>query len=129
MPIIKITKADIERIKVLDPGWYGCTISKVVGNEPAKDKQSINTIVTFTIDKVGKEIPVYYNSKLMAMIIPLYEAVSGKKHTEDFDLDTDSLMGKKLDVKLGTTIYNGIPQNQIEGYLPYGQGANQKAPF
>ena len=129
MPIIKITKADIERIKVLEPGWYGCTISKVVGNEPTKDKQSINTIVHFTIDKVGKEIPVYYNSKLMALIVPLYEAISGKKHTEDFDLDTDFLMGKKLDVKLGTTIYNGNPQNQIEGYLPYGTGANQKAPF
>jgi hypothetical protein len=129
MPVIKITKADIEKVKTLEPGWYGSVISKVSDPTPAKDKQSVNTVLTFVIDKVGKEIPVYINSKLIAMIIPVYEAVTGKKYNEEFDLDTDTLIGKKLDVKLGTTIYNGNPQNQIEGYLPYGQGANQKAPF
>jgi hypothetical protein len=129
MPIIKITKADIEKIKVLENGWYGATISKVADPTPAKDKQSINTAVTFVIDKVGKEIQNFYNSKLMAMIIPLYEAVTGKKYTEDFELNTDHLLGKKVDLKLTTTIYNGNPQNTIEGYLPYGAGANQKVPY
>jgi hypothetical protein len=129
MPIIKITRADIEKLKTLEGGWYGATITKVSDPTPSNDKQSINTIVTITIDIVGKEMNQYFNSKLIAMIIPLYEAVMGKRITEELDLDTGHLLGKKLDVKLTTEIYKGNSQNAIEGYLPYGAGANQKAPF
>jgi hypothetical protein len=130
MAVIKITKADIEKLKTLDNGWYGATITKVSDPTPSKDKQSLNTIVSIVIDGVGKEINQYFNSKLIAMIIPLYEAVNGgKKVTEEFDLDPATMVGMKLDVKLTTVIYQGNPQNDIEAYLPYGQGANQKAPF
>jgi hypothetical protein len=129
MAVIKITKADVEKLKTLENGWYGCTISKVSDPVPSADKQSINTIVSLTIDGVGKEIQQYFNSKLIAMILPLYEAATGEKITGDFDLDPSVMVGRKVDVKLGTTIYKGNPQNEVQGFLPFGSGANQKAPF
>lgn len=129
MPVIKITKADIEKLKVLDSGWYGATITKVGDPAPSRDKGSINIPIFFTIDEIGKELIVTINSKLHAMIIPIWETVMGKKVTDELDMNTEHLVGKRLDVKLTTEIYNGGPINKIEGYLPYGQGKTAKAPF
>lgn len=130
MSILKITKADIQKLKALEPGWYGASVLRVSDPTPSKDKQSNNIIVTFGLEGAdGKEIPHYYNSKLIAMMVPMIEAVKNTKLTDDVDIDPSELIGSKLDLKLVTEIYNGNPQNKIEGYLPYGQGKNQQAPF
>ena len=130
MALLKITDADIQKLKALEAGWYGATITKVSDPTPSKDKLSNNIIITFTIDDAdGKEVQHYFNSKLFAMIVPLVEAVRGAKMGAGFDLDTDELKDKKVDIKLVQELYQGNLQNKIDAYLPYGQGKNQKTPF
>lgn len=129
MAVIRITPADVKMLQVKENGWYGASITQVSDPTPNKAKDSLNTIIVFTLED-GKEIKQYYSHKLIAMILPLVEAVTETKvPIEGFELDTDILKGKKCDLKLTTVIFNGNPKNEIEAYLPYGQGKNQQAPF
>ena len=68
-----------------------------------------------------------------ATIYPLIAATNGSglklKEGEETNFDTDTLLGKKLDVKVIVDIYNGVPINKIDGFLPYGKGRNQQIPF
>ena len=125
MPIIKITAADIQKNKPLESGWYGATIIKIGELVKAKsDPTSVNLPITFLIDNTdGKEIEKAFNSKAMGMIVPLVEAVrnDGKIKPEDFNLNTDELFSKKVDVKVVVDTYEGRLNNKIEGYLPYGK--------
>jgi len=48
------------------------------------------------------------------------------------DLDTDSLKGLKLDLKIEKIISDGIPMNTISAFLPYGAGKKvekESSPF
>lgn len=129
MAIIKITTADIKMLQAKENGWYPATITNVSDLLVNAKKDGTNVIVIFTLED-GKELKQYYSSKLMAMIVPLVEAVTETKvPLEGFELDTDILRGKKCDLKLTTVIFNGNPKNEIEAYLPYGKGKNQQEPF
>lgn len=129
MPIIKVTQADLEKSKLIDPGYYPATITKVSGLEKSKTGDSLNQVITFRIDSVGKEIQHYFSSKAFGMIAPLHKAVFGMDMKEG-EFDTDTLNGKKLDVKVITDTYNGSLNNKIDGFLPAGAGkAASTSPF
>jgi hypothetical protein len=132
MPVIKVTAADIAKNKNIDAGWYSSQITAVSAWKPSKDKLSQNIEVNFLIEESqGKEITRMYNSKAIGMIIPLFEAVLDREVPpgEAATLDTDDLILKQLDVKVVVEIYEGRPVNKIEGFLPYGKGKGQSAPF
>ena len=134
MPIIKITAADLKKTENLEPGWYGATIARVGDLKTSSKGDSINCPITFLIEETGgKELEHSFNSKMIGLIKPLIEAANGNglklKEGEEMNFDTDTLLGKKVDVKIVTDVYNGIPLNKIDGYLPYGKGRNQQNPF
>lgn len=130
MALLKITAADIKKLQALDNGWYGAIVKSVSDPTPNKAKDSVNIIVTFVIEgSDGKEIVNYFNSKMIAFIIPAYEAAMGTKIAPDSEVDPADMVGKKLDVKLEVKIFNNNPQNEIVGYLPYGTGKNQTTTF
>jgi hypothetical protein len=121
MPIIKVTEADLAKSKLLDPGYYGSQIVKVSGLEKSKSGDSLNQIITFRIDSAGKEIDHYFSSKAFGMIGPLHKAVFGTDMVAG-EFDTDTLLNKKVDVKVITDNYQGSLNNKIEGWVPYGAG-------
>lgn len=121
MPIISVTKADLEKSKLIDPGYYGATIVKVSGLEKSKDGSSLNQVITFRVDPSGKEIAHYFNSKAFGMMAPLHKAVFGTDMKEG-DFDTDTLNGKKVDVKVITDTYQGSLNNKIDSFLAFGKG-------
>jgi len=132
LPIIKVTAADIAKNKNIEAGWYSAQITAISPWKPSKDKGSQNLEITFLIDGTdGKEINRFYNSKAIGMIIPLFEAIREEEISagEAAMLDTDELLTKQCDVKIAVDIYEGRPTNKIEGFLPYGKGKGQQAPF
>jgi hypothetical protein len=136
MPIIKITAADLKKTQNLEPGWYGATVVRVGDLKTSSKGDSINCPVTFLIEgSEGKELEVSFNSKLIGLIKPLIEAAfNGSKKVslkegEAMNFNTDELVGKKVDVKIITDVYNGVPINKIDGYLMYGKGKSQQTPF
>lgn len=129
MPIIKVTQADILKSKLIDPDYYGSTIVKVSGLEKSKDGKSLNQIITFRIDNVGKEIDHYFNSQAFGMMAPLHKAVFGTDMVEG-EFDTDTFLMKKVDSKIIIDNYNGSLNNKIEGWVPYGKGKDASSvPF
>ena len=134
MPIIKITAADLKKTENSEPGWYGATISKIGDLKTSSKGDSVNLTISFLLEgSGGKELDHNFNSKLIGTINPLIAATNGNgiklKEGEEINFDTDNLLGKKLDVKVIVDIYNGIPINKIDGFLPYGKGRNQQTPF
>ena len=134
MPIIKITAADLKKTENLEPGWYGATIARVGDLKTSSKGDSINCPITFLIEGTeGKELEHSFNSKMIGLMKPLIEAANGNglklKEGEEMNFDTDTLLGKKVDVKIVTDIYNGIPINKIDGYLAFGKGRSQQNPF
>ena len=115
MPIIKITAADLKKTQNLEPGWYGATVVRVGDLKTSSKGDSINCPVTFLIEgSEGKELEVSFNSKLIGLIKPLIEAAfNGSKKVslkegEAMNFNTDELVGKKVDVKIITDVYNGV---------------------
>lgn len=128
MPVLKITQADIMKTKNLDPGWYGCQVVKVHALITAKSGGSINQKIDCLVEGTnGKEIQMTFNTALLGKIAPLWEACLGKK-LEEGNFDTDELLNKKFDGKVGSRIYEGSVYDEIQLFLPYGK-SKEAQPF
>lgn len=124
MPVIKLTEADLAKTKTLESNWYPATIVKISDWTKSKDGVSMNVVFTFRVDAAaaaGKELDHYFNTKLLGMITPLVEAVSGQKATPG-EVNTDAMLMKQIDIHLVTDTYNGNLQNKIDNFLPLGKG-------
>lgn len=127
MPVLKITKADIEKTKNLEPGWYGAKICRVHTLAKSAKGDSLNQQIDFLIENgSGKEISVTFNTKLLGKIAQLWEPAMGVPLDEG-DFDTDMLLGKKVDVKVQPVLYNGNNIDNIIMYLPYGKSKEAAA--
>lgn len=136
MPVINFTTADVMRSKILEKGWRPMQITAVTGPTPNKAKDGVNFTVTFTLidsgDLDGKEFQRVFSSKAISMMLGLVAAVRGIKQNEipkeSFSVDTDELLGKKIDGLVDTDTYEGQLKNICEVYLPYKTSSNQQ-PF
>src|ERR1700742_2108609 len=124
MPVIKITPADVLKGQLLPEGWYGLTIKHVSDWAKAKNSNSMNVTVTFTVDKTeGKELQYWVNSNSLGMNMPLFNAMAGKKlEPAEIEVDTSTWIGKKLDGKIVQDTFNGNMNNKIADFLPSGMG-------
>jgi hypothetical protein len=137
VPVIQFSTADVLRNKVLPEGWYSWLISAIEGPTPNSKKDGVNYTAVFTLieqgEEDGKEIRRVFSSKAMSMMIPLAAAVKGMTidqiPKEGFALDTDELVGKKVDGKVKTDVYEGQMKNVVEEYMPYKAGKAMKADF
>ncbi len=138
MPIIKFETKDILRSKVLEAKWYSWEV-RDIGAPVANDKgDGYNYKVRFSLidageDLNGKEVERTFSSKAIGMMIPLVAAARSVKLTdipvEGFQIDTDELVGKKIDGNCKIDIYNGNPNNKVEEYAPYKSIVGQAAAF
>lgn len=127
MPIIKVTKADLMKTVNLEPGWYGAQIVKVHPLEKATKGNSINHKFDAEVEGTNKVITITFNSQLIGKIAPLWKAITGKEVSEEFD--TDELMGKKFDGKVGQRMYNDVMYDDFQAFLPYGTSKGMTGVF
>lgn len=130
MPIIPITQADLMKTQNLDPGWYGAKIVKVHSTEKAKSGTSFNYPIDAEVEGTGKVITMTFNSILIGKLNPLWKACTGTELTPS-NTDTDQLLGKKFDGKVGPRLYEGNMYDEFQAFLPYGtsKGVNDDIPF
>lgn len=129
MAIIKITKQDILKSQPPKEGWYKASISDYTTGRSSKG-DSVNIVLKFAFDENDREMEAYFNTKAIGRIISVVEAATGVKiesDNGDFDLDLDSLKGKKLDVKVSPDTYEGRIVMKINDYAPYGTGSSDPA--
>lgn len=134
MPVIAFSKADVLRTKTVDTGWYEATITRIDGPKEAKSGGSLNFDVIFTLGEKspipGKELNRTFNSKAISMMIPLVAAAKGEAVNENgFQLDTDDLLNKKVDIKVVVDTYEGQLLNKVEEFLPHGAATSKAVAF
>lgn len=138
MPLIQFTKADILRSQIMESQWASFSINSVTGPTKNAAGDGVNYVVGLTLiehptaDLNGKEFKRTFSSKAMGMMIPLFAAVQGvavDSIKNDFQADTDTLIGKKIDGKITVEVYEGRPNNKVEEYLPYKKGVNMQPAF
>jgi len=140
MAILKFSEKDKLASKVMPAGYFSAEV--VVIGEPKKSGsgKSMNMISKFRIIEdesfEGKELEVAFNTNMKnpSVMGSLYlmphtyllhvAAATADCAVEEVpdDLDTDSLKGLKLDIKVEKVISDGIVMNTISGFLPYGKG-------
>lgn len=129
MPLIAFKPADVLRNKVLEPGWYGAKIVKVTDWKASSNADSYNMNVVFLIANTeGKEVERLFNSKAISMMLPLIQAATGLViKPEEFNFNTDDLMNKEVDVKIGVKTYEGRLSNEIVDYITFGRSKDAPA--
>lgn len=120
---LSISQIDILRSKIITPGWYPATLTKVE-DTTAKTSGADGWIVTFVIDKEGefKGVPVdarFYESA-PGFAAPLVAALSGKKQADAGNYTLENGVGKKLVIYVVNGKYNNRLTNNIEDFKPLG---------
>jgi len=132
VPIIKFNASDMLSGDLIPAGWYKAEIVGFVPEPAKKDPSSTNYVPTFKLINKGqatdgREIKTWFNSKLIGMMAPMISAIEEKplrKIVEEmdngtFDFDTDSAIGKKLQIKVKNEPYEGKMGHKVDGFAAY----------
>jgi hypothetical protein len=121
VPHFRITRSDMLRSKIVEPGWYLCEIIDIT-EEPSKKGDSTNIVVSFKISEgpfADVPLKTWFSEKAMGMAVPFVNACGFEVSEDggDFNID-ESYVGKKLKVEVVTGEYDGRPQNNTNDYAP-----------
>lgn len=143
MPVLKFTQSDKLKSALLPDGWYSAEVSKIEGPKKSSGGKSYNMFVTITVsegDYKDKELLLVFNNKMnnpsvagtmqlwpQEYMLQLVAAVHGIPFDEIIpdNVNTDDLIGVPFDVKVIKGVYDGIPCNTIQSFLPHGKGAEE----
>jgi hypothetical protein len=123
-----ISKEDMLRSKVVQPGVYVLLIKDINQGPGKNDPDSITTTVDFVIesgpDPKGIGVPLKYwiSEKAAGLSQDFFVKVTGKALPDDGITMTadqlNSLIGRKVKAYLKPEKYQGKDQNKIDGFLP-----------
>lgn len=126
MSVMKVSRRDMKRSNILDPGWYDLEIVDV-SEKTNKKKDGINTVIDFEVKSNNKKVngtPLsqVISDKYISAGVPLIEALDPKALDDDeggeFDWDKEILKGKMVKGNVQTSEYNNKPQNELTDYAP-----------
>ena len=132
--IIKISKADLMKGKVLPPNWYRVSIVGADVRHPKQGQDSLNYCYTFRFDTVdGYELEHIFNTKALGFMAPFIAAVrntnlaeiAASMNNETLEFDNEEPLGKVIQVKVTNEPWEGRLTNKIKDFLP----ANATVPF
>ena len=123
MPLMEFSQEDIDRSKIVDPGWYTVLVT-AVQDKLSNDQQSTNTWISGKIlcnddtgDKKFASVPTptnwLFNSKAKSNAIGYIQAMTGSVVKPGDRVDLQSTVGKHIGVFIGNGIFNNQTQNQI----------------
>ena len=129
MPVITITKSDLEKAAPWPEGWQKATLVEVK-EEPSKGKDSVNLKPIFewgwkadgtrVEGRTASEYACLINNKNTAMflksILPLLKALVGKDITEETKMELNDYLGTELYIEITKETYNGQLVDKITGF-------------
>lgn len=121
MSLFKFTKDDINRGKLVNPGeWYP---SEIISYEraTAKDGSGLDKFKARIIDGEFEGVPLYFqfSEKAPGFAIPFAEAILEQKVEEDTEFElSHALVGRKIDIYVTRSLYNGKEQNNVANFRP-----------
>lgn len=119
MAILKLSKQDILRSVNLKEGWYKGKVAKV-SVAPSSKGNSTNFTYDFELEEDGRLVALNINSQVFSIYINLFQLLEGRQlPPDDYMIDTDSHIGKKVQIKIVEEPYEGRLINKCVDFLPY----------
>ncbi|SRR5258706_15477895 len=123
MPIIKVTPVQLKNGQPVPEKWYPATVKSITA-KASKDQQSVNYETICNIDDKspeGRDIKDQFNSKLMLGWGSFVGSIQGKPVDSEkaLEIDSDTLIGGKLKLKVKNDIYNGMTIPKFGAFLPF----------
>jgi hypothetical protein len=127
MPLnFTVSREDILRSKVLDPGWYKARVTKVTQETAKSDGESTNTWVDFVVlagpaQKDGsspKDVPVRrcFSEKAPGFIVPYLTACGASIKAEGGQYDIEKSIGKEMNIYVANRMWEGNLQNDVKDF-------------
>ena len=125
---ITITKADMMKGQTIPPAWYKVEVTNFVIKPPKSGGDSLNYVPTLKFESLdGFTMDHTFNSQAIGNMGPFIAAIQGKSVKTVLDemkagtleFETDSAIGKKLQVKVKNEEYQGRLINKVDAFLPY----------
>lgn len=120
-----VTREDMLRSKILDPGWYRMRVKKV-WQEASAAGDSTNTWVEFTVisgpaqkdHSDAKDTPVRrcFSEKAPGFIVPFLKAAGAQVAADGGDFDVEKSVGKEMGVYIENKMYENKPQNNAADF-------------
>ena len=126
MGVMRVSRRDMKRGNILDPGWYDGEIVDIK-EETNKKKDGLNTVVDFEVKSDNKRVNgtplrLTISDKFVSAGVPLMEALDPSALDDDeggtFDWDRDKWKGEMVKIYVKTGEYNNRPQNEIHDFAP-----------
>jgi len=122
--MFQVTREDMLRSKVLDPGWYPVIIKKVSQEKAKSDGgQSTNTWIDMTVlggpdqqdGSRPNDTPLRrcFSEKAPGFIIPYLQACGASVKTEGGNYDIEKSIGKKIQAYVKNRLWEGNLQNDV----------------
>lgn len=131
---ITLTPADMMKGEPHKEGWVKAEVVEATA-APNKAADGVNYIATFLIedDPDKRTIEKIFSSKGIGFIKPFLAALKGKSvqqfvdetKTTGVDFEWDAVKGGKVQIKIGSRLYEGRPVSEVQDFAPY----NTQVPF
>jgi len=120
MPVINISREDILKSKVFDPGWYA---TEVIGVDEKESKagDSTNYTVEFkVITGIYKDASLYrlFNTKGMGFAVPFLTALGVSIGDQGQSFELNATIGRRLKVHCSNRSYEGKTRNDVDDFAP-----------
>jgi len=119
---VRISKDDLMRGKIVEPGWYAVEVHGVT-EKAAKTDGSQNWIVEYKVLNDGEFQGVLvnrlFNEKAAGMMAPFLIACGQKIGAEGGEFDIYATIGRKIQIHVtNDTTNKGRTINSVEDYRP-----------
>ncbi len=125
---ITLTPADMMKGEPHKEGWVKAKVVDAFSG-PNKAQDGINYTASFEIedDPDHRTIEKIFSSKGMGFMKGFLAALAGKtiqqfvdeKKTTGVEFEFEDIKGGKLQIKIGSRIYDGRPVSEVQDYAPY----------
>jgi hypothetical protein len=125
--VIKITKRDALRAKILDPGWYSCIVDGYEKRTASTDGGTLHQFEITVEDGQHKGVPLnayVIPEKVLGIGKPFFSACglpseiwTKAEAGEEFEFDPQNLVGKKLRVMVKPEAFGNRTLNKAFDFM------------
>lgn len=123
---LTIRPEDVKAGKIITPGKYRFRIQKIYPKASKGDKSTNYVFEFLGLEGAAEGVPVtiFYNEKLLVMILPLLQALGQEVSEENVtDVDLETALNMEVYGFVTTGMYNNRPTNTIEAWESINAGA------
>lgn len=123
MPMIDFTQDDLNRGKIVEPGWYILEIGNLEEKTSTKgdstnwtfeDSKVVANAETGSTEFAGVPLAIRFNSKAKGFMIGFFSALLGEEVQPGQRFDLNAAVGKRIIANVINDTYDGRVVNKVD---------------